>query len=301
MRILVKVYDKNNDTWNHMQISFENIAKLEEIIEVNIKVEIEGDKKTISDKATFDKSKVHWLPEKSVEHEGNFESVRYTKHMAKANVVQNGPTVLLTRPDQETIYGSNINAPHMQVNRANKDGCNQVHMEPILAYDFQNSQGETSTFENTSTNNSTTDKSVHIHDSDVFPIITNGKTRKGYYKRNSPYVYYENGQQVKLSRMGYMTQSQMKDNIRHYHDAVLNFARRRMSIPSNGKLTRDEWKKAVEEFEQTHQGNTSIITFRPRKPSSMSSPSQTSTSPRSVVRSVVDNDEEENVIQPWAE
>ena len=51
-----------------MQLSFENITKLEEIIEVSTKVEIEGDIKTISDKTTLGNSKMQWIPDKNVEH-----------------------------------------------------------------------------------------------------------------------------------------------------------------------------------------------------------------------------------------
>ena len=66
MRLMVKVHNQENDTWNHMVISFEGMTKLDEINDMIIKVTVKGEVQSISDQATLDGSKNHVIPEKSI-------------------------------------------------------------------------------------------------------------------------------------------------------------------------------------------------------------------------------------------
>ena len=92
MGLMVKVHNQENDTWNHMVISFEGMTKLDEINDMIIKVTVKGEVQSISDQATFDGSKHHVIPEKSITNEGGYTEVKYIKQQLRPSFISNSPT-----------------------------------------------------------------------------------------------------------------------------------------------------------------------------------------------------------------
>ena len=261
MRLMVKVHNQLDNTWNHMVISFEGMTKLDEINDMTVKLTISGEIKSMTDKATFDASKHHVVPEKMVTNEGGYTEIKYIKQPMKQNYISNSPI-----RQNQSFMGSSLLAPHMASVNEKVDVLRQEQFEPILCHDYRSSVLENSI------SGENSHRTLTVHDEDVDNIRSNGRKRESFFKRNSPYVYNRTSQNKnKLCRGKILSQSLMMENDQQLYHKVADFARKKFGIRNDEIIPDPQWIQAAQEYKSPDRESTSIITLRgkslsPRSP-----------------------------------